>query len=219
VLPDADLKRVVKKAAEARLQNTGQSCIAAKRFIIPSKTEGDFIETLQQELSNYPFGDPLEPSTALGPLARLDLAVQLSQQVQQAQNENTLVATLKSCPNQGAFAPVQLLSHQRPGSIGRTAEFFGPVFSLLTYEHESEIVSLANETTFGLGASVWSSDTEKAITLANQLECGNVFINDLVKSDARWPFGGNKNSGFGKELGPEGIQEFSDLKIIAVPRK
>jgi succinate-semialdehyde dehydrogenase/glutarate-semialdehyde dehydrogenase len=213
VLPDTDLNNTIKEAVKARLQNNGQSCIAAKRFIIHTECYEAFINGLKNAVSKLKLGDPMLDTTDLGPMARRDLKEQLVKQVEQS---ITLGATCTykhpfHDSDSNFFAPV-ILENISPDAPARHEELFGPVFTCIKAENDAEAITIANETSFGLGASVWTKDIKRGQDLASKIESGSVFINGITRSDARIPFGGIKNSGFGRELSVYGLHEFVNIK-------
>ncbi len=219
VLEDMDLHTCIAAAAEARLQNSGQSCIAAKRFLIPISQLEQFTNALEEYVTrHFAFGNPLNAGTTLGPLARLDLAQQLKKQVQEAETElQQNSRQLLRAPDIETCCSVRSIVLSKEGSRTGSEEFFGPVFLLIPYRSQEELIRFANETPYGLGASIWTQDIQKAFTIASELHCGNVYINDLMRSDMHWPFGGIKDSGYGKELGKEGMRQSCNLKILVGP--
>lgn len=215
VLADADLDQAVSVAAQARLTNNGQTCIAAKRFIVEEDIYDVFLEKLVSELENWNLGDPWDENTRLSTLAREDLKKNLLSQVEESVAQG---ARIHYNGNQGpnpAFGVAPLILTDIPeGSPAFTNELFGPVFSLFRVKGEDEAVELANQTVYGLSASVWTSDPERAMDMASRLDVGTVALNQMVSSDPRLPFGGTKDSGYGRELGREGILEFVNLKTV-----
>jgi acyl-CoA reductase-like NAD-dependent aldehyde dehydrogenase len=217
VLEDADLDAAAQTGAIARCQNTGQSCIAAKRFIVVDRVFDEFRERFVQAVATLRVGNPLERETQIGPLARGDLRDQLDQQVHASvqQGAEVLLGGAK-LPGRGYFYQPTVLanvSHDMP--VWRE-ETFGPVAVLIRAKDEQEALALANETQFGLGASIWTRDAERGKRLARRIEAGNVFVNGMVASDPRLPFGGVKRSGYGRELGVFGVREFVNIKTIWV---
>lgn len=217
VLPDTDLDITAVAAARARLQNNGQTCIAAKRFLVHESVYTAFAEKMIEAMLPYQYADPLAEHTLLGPLARPDLADGL-----QLQLNKTLALGAKVLVNGGriggtyaGFAPV-LLADVSPSSPAANEELFGPVATLFSFKNTDEAISLANSSDYGLGASVWTQDLKAAQQIALALETGSVAINGILSSDARLPFGGVKSSGFGKELSIEGMLEFCNLKAVSV---
>jgi succinate-semialdehyde dehydrogenase/glutarate-semialdehyde dehydrogenase len=212
VLADADVDKAARVAAAARTINAGQSCICAKRFIVERPVQRRFEEILTAELGKLRLGDPLAPDTDLGPLARHDLRETLHQQVTTAIAEGARLVLGGTLPKgKGAFYPPTVLTEVRPGHRVAREETFGPVAAVLAVADAEEAVSVANGTTFGLGASVWTRDAARMIP---RLEAGSVFVNGMVKSDPRLPFGGIKASGFGRELSEEGIKAFTNVKTV-----
>ncbi|HSZ26021.1 MAG TPA: NAD-dependent succinate-semialdehyde dehydrogenase [Cytophagaceae bacterium] len=216
VLDDADLNSTVACAIKGRLQNTGQSCIAAKRFIIMESIAKRFQEELINGLMLLKVGDPMDPTTNLGPLVRKDLKDRLLSQVKKSLS---LGATLEygalGETSDNFFHPV-VLKNLKPGMPAYEEELFGPVFSIFVVKDEAEAVKIANDSKFGLGASIWTKDTARAKQLASKIETGMVFINDIVRSDVRLPFGGTKLSGYGRELAEVGIKEFVNIKTVYI---
>lgn len=214
VCPDADFQTIIPQAAIARLQNNGQTCIASKRFIVPRDLHDAFCEALIVHIQQLQIGDPLDPQNYLSVLARPDLATLLHRQTQTSieLGARCLFAGAPS-DNPNYFAPV-LLSNPPAQSPAATEELFGPVFSIFSYGNEEEAVALANASRFGLGASVWSQDPARAQRIAEALEVGAVAINQFLKSDPRLPFGGVKDSGYGRELGLDGLLEFVNTKTV-----
>jgi succinate-semialdehyde dehydrogenase/glutarate-semialdehyde dehydrogenase len=217
VLPDADLAYTAQQAAAARMNNTGQSCICAKRFIVPESIADEFVAKLKAQLQTYTLGDPLDETTKAGPLARPDLADGLLQQVQDSVAKGAKVALGGNRPDRpGAFFEPTILLNVQSGQPAYHEELFGPVASVLVVKNEEEAVRVANDTNFGLGASVWTRDPERGEALARQLEAGMVFVNEVVRSDSRVPFGGIKRSGYGRELSYLGMREFMNAKTVWV---
>jgi succinate-semialdehyde dehydrogenase/glutarate-semialdehyde dehydrogenase len=212
VLDDADIKRAAKVALQSRFLNAGQSCIAAKRFIILEKSKPAFMEALLQEMQHVRQGDPLAEHTTVGPMARIDLADKLSQQLTQTLKSG---AALVSGGQQDGcnFIPA-LLDNVQTDMVAFREETFGPLLAMTTVRDEQTAITLANQSSYGLGGSIWTTDIEKGLALARNIHTGAVFINSLVKSDVRLPFGGVKKSGYGRELGRHGILEFVNVKTI-----
>jgi succinate-semialdehyde dehydrogenase/glutarate-semialdehyde dehydrogenase len=215
VLADADLPTAAKTAAQARMLNAGQSCIAAKRFIIEESIHDEFVRLLKENLQALHYGDPLEEDTDYGPLARLDLAETLTQQVNDsvAQGAHVELAGGQPDPASPRFDPI-ILTNIQPGQRAYTEELFGPVALVFKAQNADDAVRLANDSRFGLGAAVWTQDIAKAGAMARELESGAVFINGLVKSMNELPFGGVKKSGYGRELSYLGIREFVNQKSV-----
>ena len=220
VLADADLAAAAKTAAQSRMLNAGQSCIAAKRFIIEASIHDEFVQLLTENLQALRYGDPLAENTDYGPLARLDLAQTLTQQVADsvAQGAQIALAGGQPQPDHARFDPM-VLTNIQPGQRAYTEELFGPVALVFSAQNADEAVRLANDSRFGLGAAVWTKDTAKAERMARQLESGAVFVNGLVKSMNELPFGGVKKSGYGRELSYLGIREFVNQKSVWIAKQ
>jgi succinate-semialdehyde dehydrogenase/glutarate-semialdehyde dehydrogenase len=216
VLEDADLERAARVCAEARLINSGQSCIAAKRFIVVRAVRDAFLARFQSHLAAARMGDPMDPQTTLGPLARSDLRDLLHAQTRESVDAGArLLLGGETPPGRGWFYPATLLADVRPGMRAFDEETFGPVAALVTAHDEAEAISLANKSSFGLGAAVFTRDVERGARIAaEELEAGACFVNVFVRSDARLPFGGVKASGYGRELGEFGIREFVNVKTV-----
>lgn len=217
VLEDADLEKVIPVAMQSRMMNAGQSCIAAKRFILHQKIAKSFEEKFLRMGRNLKVGDPKHPGTDIGPLARKDLFENLARQVEGAKKEGAkILMGGNRCGGKGFYYVPTILTEVTGTMLTNQEEIFGPVASLMTVSNETEAIRLANQTAYGLGASLWTEDLSKAKTLAKEIEAGAVFINGMVKSDPRLPFGGIKQSGFGRELGPHGLKEFTNIKAVAI---
>jgi acyl-CoA reductase-like NAD-dependent aldehyde dehydrogenase len=217
VLEDADVERAAEQAAEARLQNCGQSCIAAKRFVVHRSLAASFTESLAARFESAVVGDPRAADTVVGPMARDDLRAQLVDQVARsvAAGAELIVAGGRRDGPGFFFAPTLLSGVTREHAVG-AEETFGPVGAILVVDGDDEAVAVANDTDFGLGCSVWSTDVARAERLAGRIEAGMVTINGMHVSDVRIPFGGVKASGYGRELGEEGIREFLNLKSVRI---
>jgi len=220
VLEDADIEETVQVAAMARCQNTGQSCIAAKRFIILDSVYEKFKELFLQEMSLYAqsIGDPLKETTRIGPIARKDLLNKLISQVEDAKqkNVNVLLGGNRADFPKGYFYHVTVLENITKEMNLYSEEIFGPVASLYRVSSIEEAIAIANDTPYGLGASLWTKNLDLAKKIIPELFFGNVFVNSLVKSDPALPFGGIKESGYGRELSIEGIKEFVNIKTIRI---
>ncbi len=217
VLDDADIELASTVAVQARYLNAGQSCIAAKRFIVLPQVAEAFLARFAAKVAALQPGDPAQDATTLAPLARVDLRDQLHQQVL-ASIELGAVARLgcRPLPGDGAYYAASILDQVKPGMPAYHEELFGPVAIVLRAADEEDAIRLANDSRFGLGASIWSRNSPWAEKLARRIESGSVFINGMVKSDPRLPFGGIKDSGFGRELSYHGIREFVNAKTVWV---
>jgi succinate-semialdehyde dehydrogenase/glutarate-semialdehyde dehydrogenase len=215
VLPSADLETAVQTAVTARMLNNGQSCIAAKRFILHEAIAPGFMAKLVERFQTLKLGNPLDPSTELGPLATPALRDELHQQVTAmlAQGAQVLCGG-QIPPGTGNLYPPTLLTHLPP--TARSIEFFGPVALIYTVPDLDTAIAVANDCPFGLGASAWTRDPQEQQRLLQDLASGSVFINGMVRSDPRLPFGGIKRSGYGRELGEWGLLEFVNLKTLWV---
>ncbi|TVQ42499.1 MAG: NAD-dependent succinate-semialdehyde dehydrogenase [Gloeocapsa sp. DLM2.Bin57] len=218
VLESADLEQAVSAAVTSRMLNNGQSCIAAKRFILQDTIAAEFTAKMVAKFQALQIGDPQLPETEVGPLATQGMLKELDAQVQKtvAMGAKLLTGGQPLRDLTGYFYPPTILTDIPPNSPGAIDEFFGPVALLFTVTNLDEAISLANNTVFGLGASGWTNDPQQQQRLINELEAGCVFINSFVKSDPRLPFGGIKRSGYGRELGVEGIREFVNIKTVSV---
>jgi succinate-semialdehyde dehydrogenase/glutarate-semialdehyde dehydrogenase len=214
VLEDADLEKAVKIAVQSRMQNAGQSCIAAKRFVVVKEIRDKFLHQFEQAIKLLKQGNPFDTEVTMGPMARIDLAEKLEKQMEASirAGARLIVGGSRSGCN---FKPA-LLDNVSPGMPAFDEEMFGPVASVITANSEAEAIDLANTSRYGLGASVWTSDLSRGERVAREIESGSVFINGLMRSDARVPFGGVKKSGYGRELSEAGIKEFVNTKTIVV---
>ncbi len=217
VLADVDLDACVDTAVIARIINNGQSCIAAKRFIAVAEVVADFESRFAARLRALPVGNPLDRATKLGPLARPDLVTDLHRQVTQSVALGArLVTGGRPLPGPGFFYAPTLLADVHPGMPVFNEETFGPAAALIRAEDEEHAIELANLSRFGLGASLWTRDVARGEILARRIEAGAVFVNGMVKSDPRLPFGGVKRSGYGRELARFGMREFVNVKSVWV---
>ncbi len=215
VLEDADVEQAAKVGAWARNQNTGQSCIAAKRFIVVDSVYDKFLASFTEHVRNLKMGDPLQEDTQVGPVAREDLRDELHDQVVRSVAAGAKVVLGGEVPNQpGAFYPPTILVDVKPGTPAFDEETFGPVAAVIRAKDEADAIALANKSRFGLGSSVWSGDPARADRVAKQIEAGMVFINSMTRSDPKLPFGGVKASGFGRELWMQGIRAFANVKTV-----
>lgn len=218
ILEDADVASAAQLCVKSRLMNAGQSCISAKRFIVADKIYDEFKAEFVRLMGEATYGDPLDVQTTIGPLARVDLRDELHKQVEESRVMGASVLLGGFIPEgKGAFYPPTVLENVVSGMPAYHEELFGPVAVLFRFSTEEEAISIANDTVFGLGAGVFTSDVTKGKMLAEKgLEAGCVFVNDFVKSDPRLPFGGVKESGYGRELSGLGIREFMNIKTIVV---
>ncbi|MDO9615696.1 MAG: NAD-dependent succinate-semialdehyde dehydrogenase, partial [Bacteroidota bacterium] len=218
IMEDADIETAARLCVTSRLLNAGQSCIGAKRFIVADKIYESFKTEFVRLMAVAKFGDPLDLETSIGPLARLDLRDELHKQVEKSREMGATVLLGGYIPEGKApFYPPTVLENVVPGMPPYHEELFGPVAVLFRFKTEEEAIRIANDTVFGLGAGIFTADIQKGKMLAeNRLEAGCVFVNDFVKSDPRLPFGGIKESGYGRELSAVGIREFMNVKTIVV---
>ena len=213
VLPDADMKKAAATALQSRMQNAGQSCIGAKRFIVLKDALNDFMQEVNLLVKNFIQGDPFDTAIKTGPMARIDLVEALQKQLNEsiASGAHLVFGGEADGCN---FKPAILMDVKK-GMPAFEEETFGPLATVIEAQDEQEAIQLANVSELGLGGSVWTADIDKGIAIARKIQSGAVFINSLVKSDPRLPFGGIKKSGYGRELGRHGILEFVNAKIIA----
>jgi succinate-semialdehyde dehydrogenase/glutarate-semialdehyde dehydrogenase len=217
VMPSADFERAVRTAVEARVLNNGQSCIAAKRFIVHRETAGEFERRFVAGMEALRVGDPLDESTQVGPLATPEILEGLDAQVRRSVEMGArLLAGGKCIAGPGNFYAPTVLADVPEDSPAWREELFGPVAALIRADGMDEAIALANDTEFGLGASAWTADPREQSRFIDELEAGMVFINGMVASDARLPFGGVKRSGYGRELSDCGIREFQNVKTVRV---
>lgn len=215
VLPDADLDLAATTGVASRFLNGGQSCIAAKRFIVVESVAAAFLDRFVRAAAALKVGDPQAEDTQMGPLARADLRDALQAQVDDARTRGARVLLGGQRPSgPGCFYPPTVIDGVRPGMRAYSEELFGPVATVLHAASEEQALEIANDNPYGLGGSIWSRDEGRAEALARRLESGSAFINGLVKSDPRLPFGGIKASGYGRELSAHGIREFVNAKTV-----
>lgn len=217
ILEDADLEEATDLAVFGRLQNNGQTCIAAKRFVVVKAIYDDFLEKFTEKMQSKKMGEPTDEDTYFGPMARVDLRDELHEQVEKSISQGARLVIGGEIPNRkGAYYPATILAEVEPGMEGFDNELFGPVASVIKANDEAHAIELANNSNFGLGSGVITGNKERGEKVALQLEAGNSFVNKLVVSDPRLPFGGIKNSGYGRELSGYGIREFTNTKSVWV---
>jgi succinate-semialdehyde dehydrogenase / glutarate-semialdehyde dehydrogenase len=216
ILEDADLDKAADICVNSRLINSGQSCIAAKRFIIVNRVYKKFEELFVEKMRSKIMGDPMKEETNVGPQAREDLREELQEQVTKSERYGARILIGGKIPEgKGAFYPPTVLSNVQKGMPAYKEELFGPVASLIKAKDEEEAIRIANDSSFGLGAAVFTEDISKGERIAREeLNAGNCFVNESVKSDQRLPFGGVKESGYGRELSVSGIKEFVNIKTV-----
>lgn len=214
---DADMEMTVENAVLSRVRNTGQSCTAAKRFIVHKKVAKEFVEKLTDAFRKLKIGDPIDPSVEVGPIAREDLMHLLNHQVQRSlSNGAVLVTGGQIIDREGYYYEPTILDKVKKGMPAFDEELFGPVVAIIEVNNDKEAIQVANDTHLGLGASIWTEDREAGQKMAEEIEAGTVFINKMVTSDPRLPTGGIKKSGYGRELGEHGIKEFVNIKSVIV---
>ncbi len=217
VMPSADFERAVETAVKARTINNGQSCIAAKRFIVHDSIFDEFLGRFTAGMQALKVGDPLEPSTQLGPLASVKLAEELEDQVERSVAAGArLVCGGKRTDAQSAYFPATVLTDIPEGSPAWSEELFGPVGCVFRTRDVTDAIRIANATRFGLGASAWTTERAEQEAFARGIDSGSVFVNDMVVSDPRFPFGGVKASGYGRELSDLGLREFTNIKTVRI---
>lgn len=214
VLNDADLDKAASIAVQSRMQNAGQSCIAAKRFLVTTKNAEAFTAKTLEYISRIKQGDPLNENNSMGPMARLDLADNLEKQLRQSLAQGAVLA-LGGQRNGTSFQPTLLTETSTQMPVFQE-ETFGPLASVFIVKDEQQMVDLANQSRYGLGATIFSEDRDRAQHVARDLESGSVYINTLLRSDARLPFGGVKKSGYGREMSGFGIRELVNVKTIVI---
>ena len=217
ILEDADIEKSINSCIDGRLLNAGQSCISAKRLIVVDKLYDQFLTLLENKLSKKIMGDPKD-DVDLGPMVSIEARkVVHSQVLKSIKNGANLILGGNIPDMQGSFYPITLLSNVKPGMAAFDEEIFGPVFSVIKAENENNAIDLANNSSFGLGAAVFTKNIDKGEEIAkNRLDAGLCFVNDFVKSDPRLPFGGIKQSGYGRELSNYGLLEFVNIKTIVI---
>jgi succinate-semialdehyde dehydrogenase/glutarate-semialdehyde dehydrogenase len=214
-MPSADFEGAVTTAVKARTINNGQSCISAKRFIVAEEIYEQFERRFVEEMEALRVGDPLEESTEIGPLATPQIVKDLERQVNDAVAQGARILTGgKRIQRSGNYYEPTVLVDMNPSTKISCEEIFGPVAMLFRVAGINEAIELANSTTFGLGSAAWTNDAQEQERFINEVEAGTVFINGMVASDPRLPFGGIKHSGYGRELSEFGIREFVNIKTV-----
>ncbi len=217
ILEDADLEKAAKTAITARLLANGQSCIAAKRFIVVDKVYEKFVDLFVENMKIVKVGNPIDPDTDLGPLVRKEALEEIEFQVSESVKLGaTVLFGGKKIDGVGYFYEPTILANVKKGMPAYNQEVFGPVAAVIKVKDEKEAIKVANDTEFGLGASLWTNNIDKAKLLVQKINSGNVFVNELVKSDPRLPFGGVGVSGYGRELSHYGIKEFVNIKTVYI---
>jgi succinate-semialdehyde dehydrogenase/glutarate-semialdehyde dehydrogenase len=218
ILEDANVEEAVELCVTSRLMNSGQSCIAAKRFIVVEARREEFVRRFVERMRNVRMGDPMDPTTEVGPQARIELRDELHRQVQESVAKGAhcvLGGVLPDGP--GAFYPPTVLTDVKKGMPAYREELFGPVAAIVTVRNERAAIRVANDSVFGLGAAVFTGDAAKGERIAaKELQAGCCVVNDLVRTDPRLPFGGTKQSGHGRELSRYGLKEFVNIKTVSV---
>ncbi len=218
ILEDADLDNAAEICVNSRIINSGQSCIAAKRFIVVKPVAKQFTELFRQKMAAKKVGEPLDKGVEIGPQARVDLRDELHKQVQASIAKGAkCILGGELMPGENAYYPPTILTHVKAGMPAYDEELFGPVAAIITAEDENDAIAIANNSVFGLGGAVFTADKKRGeIIAATKLEAGSCFVNSMVKSDPRLPFGGIKQSGYGRELGIFGIHEFVNIKTVYI---
>jgi succinate-semialdehyde dehydrogenase/glutarate-semialdehyde dehydrogenase len=216
VLDDADVQKAGRMAANARMVNTGQSCIAAKRFIVMESVAEEFTRHFMARLNELKLGDPMDETTDIGTVARRDILDSLKEQLRDAKAKGAQVLMAEQTFTKGLFFTPCAVINTKPNMKVLTEEVFGPIAPIIVVKDEDEAIRVANDTEYGLGSSIWSRDISRAERLGARIEAGTVTVNDMVKSDPRLPFGGVKKSGTGRELSHHGLMEFVNVKTVVV---
>ena len=217
VLDDADIELAVEKAYAGRFGNMGQACTSSKRIIVLEKVADDFLKRFKDKISQLKVGDPMDRATEIGPLSSESAVDKIQKQVDETVSQGAkILVGGKRIDREGAFFEFTILTDIKPGMTAYHEEIFGPVASYYVVKDDQEAIALANDTTFGLGGSVFSRNIDRAISVASQIDTGMVFINEPSASRPELPFGGTKRSGYGRELSPLGIEEFVNKKLIRI---
>ena len=218
ILEDADLENAVESCIAGRMLNTGQSCIAAKRFIVVEPRLDEFINKVEQKINSMKMGDPINSDIDIGPMVNNDARDELHKQVLMSIEKGAKLISGGRVPDfDGSFYPPTLLVNVEPGMVAFDDELFGPVAVIISAKDQAHAIELANKTNYGLGSAIFTTDLDKGERIAtDELEAGSCFVNDFVKSDPRLPFGGIKESGYGRELSEFGIHEFVNIKSVVI---
>lgn len=218
ILEDADMNKTIEVCVNARLVNSGQSCVAAKRFVVVKSVRKEFEKRLVEKMKVATYGDPFDTNNKIGPMARIDLRDQLHEQVVASISKGAKLLCGGFIPETaGAFYPPTVLTNVKKGMPAYDEELFGPVAAIIEAKDETDAFRIANDSIYGLGGAIFSKNRAKAEKLAaTMLDAGNCFVNDQVHSDARLPFGGVKQSGYGRELSAFGIREFVNIKTVYI---
>ena len=217
ILEDADIAKAAEICVNGRLVNSGQSCIAAKRFIVIKGIRKAFEQEMAAQMNRVTYGDPMDETNRVGPMARKDLRDELHKQVEQSLAKGAKILCGGFVPDDdGAYYPPTVLTNVKKGMPAYEEELFGPVASIIEAKDEQDAIRIANDSIYGLGGGIISKNRARAEKLALQMESGSCFVNDFVHSDQRLPFGGVKQSGYGRELGSFGIKEFVNVKTVYV---
>jgi len=214
ILNDADLEKAATVATQSRMLNAGQACICAKRFIVTEKVADEFASLFTQKIKALLQGNPLQSGINMGPLARLDLAEKLSRQLEKSLQQGAKLVLGGERDNCN-FQPT-LIDFVDSNNVAFQEETFGPLATIIRAKDENDAIAIANNHRYGLASAIWTEDRERAYRLARKIEAGNVFVNSLVRSDSRIPFGGIKKSGYGRELSEIGIKEFMNIKSLII---
>jgi succinate-semialdehyde dehydrogenase/glutarate-semialdehyde dehydrogenase len=217
ILEDADIDEAVKWAVIGRINNNGESCVASKRFIAVEAIADEFLEKFTEKLKNLVLGDPMDPKTELGPMSSEEAAEHIIEQIKESVDAGATVLLGGTRSKRiGAFVEPTILGDLKPGILAYNEEIFGPVASFYKVKDEAEAILIANDSDYGLGCSIFTQDTNRGERIANQIDAGMVFINRPTWTQADLPFGGIKNSGYGRELSELGIHEFVNKKLIRI---
>jgi succinate-semialdehyde dehydrogenase / glutarate-semialdehyde dehydrogenase len=214
VIGDADLDEAVRWGVKSRMLTSGQTCISAKRFIVVEEIAETFISKMKKEMEKYLLGNPIDPATKLAPLSKRNFVEEVHKQIENSVKMGAECILGGQLEPTGCFYPPTILTNVTHEMPVFSEETFGPVAAVIVVKDEDEAIRVANESLFGLGAAIWTNNLEKGEKMAREIEAGAIFINGMVKSDPRLPFGGIKNSGYGRELSDYGIKEFCNIKTI-----